>query len=113
MASSCAWTRASLLTNPCSCRTNVSFKKAGRSRLPTWSTRMKRSVEVSVDAIKNLSENLTFSMGLSGQGKSTSLEARRLLKADQRIGQAEKGQIARGELVPANDEPPIVVEPSM
>ncbi len=42
-----------------------------------------------------------------------SLEARRLLKADQRIGQAEKGQIAPGELVPANDEPPIMVEPGV
>jgi hypothetical protein len=61
----------------------------------------------------NLSENLPFSIGLSSQGKSTSLEARRLLEADQRIGQTEKGQIAPGELVPANDEPPIVVQPSV
>src|SRR5260221_11029958 len=62
---------------------------------------------------KNLSENLTFSNGLSGQGESMSLEARRLLKADQRIGQAEKGQIAPGELVPANDEPPIAIKPGV
>jgi hypothetical protein len=61
----------------------------------------------------NLSENLPFSIGLSSQGKSTSLEARRLLEADQRIGQTEKGQIAPGELVPANDEPPIVLQPSV
>src|SRR2546427_9933708 len=44
--------------------------------------------------IKNLSENLTFSNGLSGQAESMSLEARRLLKADQRIGQPEKGEEA-------------------
>src|SRR5258707_2649523 len=62
---------------------------------------------------KNLSENLTFSNGLSGQGESMSLEARRLLKADQRIGQAEKGQIAPGELVPPNDEPPIAIKPGV
>jgi hypothetical protein len=44
---------------------------------------------------------------------TTSLEARRLLEADQRIGQAEKGLIASWELVPANDEPPMVIEPGM
>ena len=40
----------------------------------------------------NLSENLPFSIGLSSQGKSTSLEARRLLEADQRIGQQRKAR---------------------
>src|SRR6266849_8253976 len=62
---------------------------------------------------KNLSENRSSSIGLSRQGRSTSLEASRLLKADQGIGQTEKGQIAAGELVPANDEPSIVIEPGM
>src|SRR5216683_7826308 len=61
----------------------------------------------------NLSGNRSSPFGLSSQGKSTSLEARRLLKADQGISQAEKGQIAPGELVPANDEPPIMVEPGV
>ncbi len=61
----------------------------------------------------NLSENLPFSIGLSSQRKSTSLEAHHLLEADQRIGQTEKGQIIPGELVPLNDKPPIVVQPSV
>src|SRR6266581_3811750 len=61
----------------------------------------------------NLSGNRLSSIGLSGQGKSTSLEARRLLEADQRIGQAEKGQMAPGELVPPNDEPPIAIQPGV
>src|SRR5713226_2715322 len=61
----------------------------------------------------NLSGNQLSSIGLSGQGKSTSLEARRLLEANQRIGQTEKGQIAPGELVPPNDEPPIAIKPGV
>src|SRR5450759_4903158 len=67
----------------------------------------------SSDTPWNLSENLSSSLGLRRQGKSTSPEARCLLKAEQDVGQAEKGQIAPGELVPTNKEPPVAVEPDM